>query len=117
MNERLIKEIRKEISNYKDTVHAIITFCCLYKYDQRTSRDNVKIFQGRRFIAKNNKKVTPAIAIQIDEKNGIIAEVKNSFPTNQEYPQPIRTRLNLPHTEPLPPEVVVNNLSPRPPTG
>lgn len=67
----------------------------LYDKDKEGLRSDVIVFQGRRFEpspmkstnekAEKVKYVTPDIGILMPSKNGVIGEVKKSFPANQEY--------------------------------
>ena len=94
MNHRV--EFRNAIDDYEQTIHAIVGFINFYRYDDETKKikDNVLIFQGRRLVPSPNKAinlkgekipyVTPDIGILLPSKNGVLGEVKKSFPQEQE---------------------------------
>ncbi len=85
----------EEIDNYKDTLSAMIGFMNFYRYDDTSNKmkKDVLVFQGRRLepstkkILKlngdNTSCVTPDIGILLPTKNGVLGEVKKSFPNNQ----------------------------------
>ena len=83
----------EEIDNYKDSVSAIIGFMNFYRYNDAAQEidNNVLVFQGRRLepsmqrdIEPNGATyVTPDIGILLPAKNGVLAEVKKSFPKEQ----------------------------------
>jgi hypothetical protein len=96
------KYYQNKISDYEDTVFAILGFMNLYRFDDnaKAMRSNVKVFQGRR-LSRIDKKtvttgeekqeiiekrvVTPDIGIIYSETEGILAEVKKSFCKNREH--------------------------------
>lgn len=89
----MAKSFRDKIDDYKDTVFAIIGFGNLFRFNNKTkTMDNsIKLAQGRKFkttalnrISPNNS-VTPDLCIQLNSESAIIAEVKISFPKNQEH--------------------------------
>src|SRR5258706_6581159 len=91
--EKKFKErMDDEIDNYKTTVLALIGFLNLFRFkdDTKTMDEEIFVFQGRRFITseKNkispNAEVTPDLAILLANKNGILAEVKHSWPSDRE---------------------------------
>lgn len=89
--------IQNKINDYKQTIHAIVGFMNFFRYDgtKKRIRDDVIVFQGRRFEpspgksinqkSEKVKHVTPDIGILLPSKNGVIGEVKKSFPANQEF--------------------------------
>jgi hypothetical protein len=88
--DKIVADTKVKINDYTDTIFAIIGFAHLYLFDMATfkSRPEVKAFQGRRLIAyedqskkrDNGKDVTPDFGIVIDNKLGILGEVKKNFP-------------------------------------
>ena len=82
MKNSLLK-IKEFNDNYSNTIQAIVGFMHIYKYEFKKEKNiDVKLFQGRRFDKENDDEnfVTPDIGILIDERSGMIGEVKNSFP-------------------------------------
>ncbi len=87
------KTFLEKVDEYKDTVFAIIGFANLFRFDKTTNamREEVKISQGRRMKTSSANKVspdntiTPDLTIQVNEQNGVLAEVKISFPQNNEF--------------------------------
>lgn len=91
-----IQKSREEIDDYLQTIHAIVGFINFFIYDPDTKKkkDDVVVFQGRRFVPSLEKSinqkgekvnyVTPDICILLPSKNGILGEVKKSFPRDQE---------------------------------
>lgn len=94
MNDK--EQINDEIDNYKDTIYAMVGFMNFYRYDDtsKAMKDNVLVFQGRRLepspektINSNGEKiphVTPDIGVLLPSKDGVLGEVKKSFPIEQE---------------------------------
>jgi hypothetical protein len=90
------KEIRDKIDNYEQTILGILGFINFFLYDPdlKKKRDDVVVFQGRRFVPSPGKSfnqneekvdyVTPDIGILLPSGNGILGEVKKSFPQDQE---------------------------------
>src|SRR3972149_8100152 len=89
-------QFRDDIDDYVETIHAMIGFIIFYLYDKKSTKDkdDVLIFQGRRLRTSQTKTininntlsfVTPDIGILLPSKNGVIGEVKMSFPQNQDY--------------------------------
>jgi hypothetical protein len=86
-----------DIDDYIQTIHAMVGFMNFYLYDKATkqNRTNVKLFQGGRLEPsekKNNNSdnnkvhfVTPDIGIFISPDNGVVGEVKKSFPKDQTF--------------------------------
>ena len=54
-------EVRNKISNYEQTIHAIVGFINFYRYDdeRKEIRDDVILFQGRRFNPSSAKSFNP----------------------------------------------------------
>lgn len=87
------KSFQDQIDDYKDSICAIIGFVNLFRFDDKSKKmkEEIKITQGRRMktsssnrISPNNE-VTPDFCIQDPSNNGIIGEVKKSFPLDQNY--------------------------------
>lgn len=91
VNDQLISKYSDEIDNYEMSVLAVIGFLNFFRYDDRTKTmsSKSKIWQGRKMktSARNtvspNTDVTPDLVVQVDDKNGVVAEVKYSFPLDQ----------------------------------
>lgn len=91
------KEIRNEINDYEQTIHAIVGFMNFFLFDpgRKERRNDVIAFQGRRFSPSPGKSinekgervdyVTPDIGILLPSKSGVIGEVKKSFPLDQKH--------------------------------
>jgi hypothetical protein len=80
-----LQKIKEFNDNYSNTIQAIVGFMHIYKYEFKKEKNiDVKLFQGRKFNKENDNEnfVTPDIGILVDEKSGVIGEVKNSFPKN-----------------------------------
>ncbi|OFX29994.1 MAG: hypothetical protein A2X08_13775 [Bacteroidetes bacterium GWA2_32_17] len=78
-----LQKIKEFNDNYSNTIQAIVGFMHIYKYEFKKEKNiDVKLFQGRKFDKENDKEnfATPDIGILINEKSGVIGEVKNSFP-------------------------------------
>lgn len=90
------QDIWNEISDYRDTIHAIIGFLNFYRFDHklRVLRDDVTVFQGRRLkpspakgvTAEGNpvKHVTPDFGVMHVLGRHVLGDVKKSFPQDQE---------------------------------
>jgi hypothetical protein len=97
MSENTKVRIRDDITDYQDSVFAIIGFANFYRFDDRTKtmRSDVVIFQGRRLAPSPAKSVnsdgnpvdfvTPDLGILLPSNSGVLAEVKKSFPANEQY--------------------------------
>ncbi|GAB4289245.1 MAG: hypothetical protein Kow0090_01900 [Myxococcota bacterium] len=86
--ETTIKNIKDTIDNYEQTIHAMVGFINLFRYDDKTERmkEGVIVFQGRKLTPSNsNNDVTPDIGVLLPSNKGVLAEVKKSFPKNQNY--------------------------------
>lgn len=89
----MAKTFYEKGDDYKDTVFALIGFANFFRFDSdtRTMNENVKVAQGRRMQTSNLNKVspgnvvTPDLIIQLDETKGVAAEVKISFPRNNDH--------------------------------
>lgn len=89
------EEIKNRINDYKQTIHAIVGFMNLYLYDneRKEMRNDVIPFQGRRFDPSPAKSfsqkggevnyIIPDFGILLPSNNGVIGEVKKSFPRDQ----------------------------------
>ena len=80
-----LQQIKESNDNYLNTIYAIIGFMNVYKFELEKDGSKVKLFQGRKLDKKNEPSVfvTPDIGILIDDKSGLIGEVKNTFPKEQ----------------------------------
>jgi hypothetical protein len=90
------EEIRNKIDDYEQTIHAMIGFMNFYRYDDttKTMKEGVIVFQGRRFEPSSDKAtnagdqtirfVTPDFGVVWESRNGILGEVKKSFPKDQD---------------------------------
>lgn len=84
--DKAIIKVKDQINDYNESVCAIIGFASLFFFDDktRTIKDNVKCFQGRRLSVELEKEkqedITPDLGVVIDNKDGILAEVKKNFP-------------------------------------
>lgn len=90
------EEFRNKIDDYEQTIQAIVGFMNFFRYDpvRKEIRRDVIVFQGRKFIPSPQKSlnregekinyVTPDIGILLPSKNGVIGEVKKSFPSKKE---------------------------------
>lgn len=87
--------IRDEIDNYNDSIFAIVGFMNFYRFDDQTRnmRGDVLVFQGRRLTPSKPKNgaaevpeyVTPDLGILPPTNHGVLAEVKRSFPKDQQH--------------------------------
>jgi hypothetical protein len=84
------------INDYEDTIFAMLGFANFYRYDDdsRQMRPGVSVMQGWRFtpiqMQENNEAspeavtpVTPDLAILLEAGDGVVAEVKKSFPMDK----------------------------------
>jgi hypothetical protein len=80
------KKLREEIDNYSDTVWATVAFAHECKWNEATKNvDNaVKVGFGRPMTRPDKKEVTPDIVIQRRTVQGIVAEIKHTFPPSSE---------------------------------
>jgi hypothetical protein len=80
-----------EIDNYSDSLFAIIGFVNFYRYDDASGRmrSDVKVFQGRKLTPSPAKQkssdVTPDLGIMLPNDTGVLGEVKQSFPADQNH--------------------------------
>jgi len=87
------KSFEERINDYTDSIFAIIGFVNLFRFDDatQTTREDIKIFQGRRMQTSSSNKispnteVTPDFCIQDSNNKGIVGEVKKSFPKKQDF--------------------------------
>jgi hypothetical protein len=90
------------IDNYQDTIHCMVGFGNLYRYDDANHRMHpaVELLQGWRFDPRESEpgsrtnvtdatddeaRPTPDLAILAGEDTGVVAEVKTSFPQQREH--------------------------------
>lgn len=97
MSENGHGRIRDDINDYQDSVFAIIGFANFYRFDDRTKtmRSDVVVFQGRKLTPSPAKAVnsdgnavefvTPDVGILLPSNSGVLAEVKKSFPANEQH--------------------------------
>lgn len=87
MSQRI--RIVDQISDYKDTVYAILGFVNFYRFDdeRRRYRDDVVVFQGRRLTRTSEpiKDVTPDFGIVPSGHDAVVGEAKKSFPQDNTY--------------------------------
>lgn len=84
---------KEMIEDYTASIFAIVGFANLLRYDdeKKEFKKDIKIVQGKRLkTSKSNRiipdgVVTPDLCICNDKYHGIVAEVKKSFPVNQEH--------------------------------
>jgi hypothetical protein len=81
--------LQNEMDDYIDTIHAIIGFMNLYRFDDvtRTMKKDVLLFQGRKFWKELDAEnyVTPDLGLLSLEKLGVLGEVKKSFPKDETH--------------------------------
>jgi hypothetical protein len=91
-----INELKDQVDDYEHTVHAIIGFINFYRFSDREKRmrPDTYVFQGMRLYLSEPRRaamknppdhLTPDIAICRVGGMAVIAEVKKSFPSNQEF--------------------------------
>jgi hypothetical protein len=97
MSENGEQRVRDDIDDYQDSVFAIIGFANFYRFDDTTRkmRGDVVVFQGRRLTPSPAKAVnsegnqvefiTPDVGILLPSNSGVLAEVKRSFPANEQH--------------------------------
>ena len=97
MSTKGIQSVLDDIDDYQDSVFAIIGFANFYRYDDdtKTIRDDVLVFQGRRLTPSPAKAinsdgnpvefVTPDVGILLPANTGVLAEVKKSFPADEQH--------------------------------
>lgn len=87
--EEYVKQIREKADTYDRTIQSIIAFDSAVRWDDdaKTYISNSHFMPGRRLYKGDDpgKIVTPDIAIQISDKYGIVAEVKLTASTDQDY--------------------------------
>lgn len=88
-------EVQNAINDYQDTIFAILGFVNFYRFDdqKREHRDDVIVFQGRRLTPSPQKGttpegnsvefVTPDFGVLYEEGQGVLGDVKKSFPRDQ----------------------------------
>jgi hypothetical protein len=97
MSDNGKQQILDEIDDYSDSVFAIIGFANFYRFDDvaKVMRDDVLVFQGRRLTPSPAKAVnsdgnpvefvTPDVGVLLSTNAGVLAEVKKSFPAEEQY--------------------------------
>jgi len=80
----IIQSLRNKINDYEQTIHAIVCFMNLYRFNtsSRTIDNNVIVAQGRKLMEQNGGSgfCTPDICILLTDNSGVLGEVKKSFP-------------------------------------
>ncbi len=96
MSDNGKQRIQDDIDDYQDSVFAIIGFANFYRFDDvtKTMRDDVVVFQGRRLTPSPAKAVnsegnsvefvTPDVGVLLPTNCGVLAEVKKSFPADEQ---------------------------------
>lgn len=83
------QKIKNKINDYIQTIHAIVGFMNLYRFDDQTRSidDKVIVFQGRKLYKKADSSIyyTSDLGILLENNDGILGEVKKSFPKDQEH--------------------------------
>lgn len=97
MSDNGQQRVLDDINDYQDSVFAIIGFANFYRFDDTTKkmRPDVVVFQGRRFIPSPAKAVnsdgnpvefvTPDVGVLLPTSSGVLAEVKKSFPADEQH--------------------------------
>lgn len=91
ISENELRRLRNEITDYEQTVDAIITFAALVVHDGNSRRKGSSFGVGRRMDTSStnsirpNKKVTPDLVAQRSSDYGIVAEVKKSLPRDTDH--------------------------------
>src|SRR5258708_3930627 len=80
------KKLQEEIDNYAETVWATIAFAheCRFDPDTKKLDPSVKYGLGKPMTRPDKKVVTPDLVVQRRKTQGIIAEVKHTFPPDPE---------------------------------
>ena len=80
-----IQNLKNKIDDYLNTVYAIIGFLNTYKFEMEKHNKDIIIFQGRKlWLDKTNENfVTPDFGLTLNEVNGLVGEVKYSFPSDK----------------------------------
>ena len=86
LSDKTIQESRNKIDDYLNTVYAIIGFLNTYKYEIEKIGKEIVVFQGRKlFLDKSlDNLVTPDLGLSISDSDGLVGEVKYSFPADKE---------------------------------
>lgn len=91
------RELLDKIDDYSTSIHAIVGFANFYLWNAATGQDSpgVVVFQGRQLHPMviddegipigHGPAVTPDLGILLPEKRGVLAEIKLSFPRNEDY--------------------------------
>lgn len=83
---------RQRINDYEDSVFAILGFIHIFRFDNNRKEldENVSACQGRKLRTSEKNKISPSVDVTPDiciknfSNNGIIGEVKKSFPRDKE---------------------------------
>lgn len=79
--------LQREIDNYQDTVWAIVAFVneCQWNVSQRRVDESVPYGIGKTMRrGADSQEVTPDAVVQKFDTQGIVAEVKHTFPPESE---------------------------------
>ena len=77
----VVQKALEDVDNYEQSVNATLAMLHLYKYDDTTKSidKSIKAWFGKKMKPGD---VTPDLLIQINDKRGVITELKRSFPKN-----------------------------------
>jgi hypothetical protein len=77
--------LKREIDTYQDTVWAIVAFIleCRWNPSDQSIDETIPVGVGRVFRKTDGSEVTPDLAVQRRPAEGIVAEVKATFPPEQ----------------------------------
>lgn len=83
--ELIIQGLKNKIDDYLNTVYAIIGFLNTYKFEMEKLNKDIVLFQGRKLWLDESHEsfVTPDFGLTINEVNGLVGEVKYSFPSDK----------------------------------
>ena len=73
-----LDKIIEEVDNYEQSVNATLATLHLYKFDDETKKidKNIKSWFGKKMKPED---LTPDLIIQLNDKRGIIIELKRSL--------------------------------------
>jgi hypothetical protein len=88
--ENYIKQIREKADSYERTIQTIVAFDSAVRWDDlnKSYSKNTLFFQGRRLSKKltsPNEYVSPDIVIQLSNEYGIVAEIKITGSSDQDF--------------------------------
>ena len=85
--DKEVQIVKNRIDDYNNTVYAIIGFLNTYKFELGQNGKDISLFQGRKlFLDKELKNfVTPDLGLLLGKNDGLVGEVKYSFPENQKF--------------------------------